>query len=275
MLPIIVCLIIVVEIVHIYQKIYQESDVLNESITQSNAVSETLTLSVVIPAYNEGKNIRAALESIITEVSKCNLADYEVIIIDDGSGDSSAEILNELANQNDKVRVIIHPDNLGKGAALTTGFRQAQMEWILFTDADLQIEMKVLPLFIEQIGQYELLVGCRENRVDPWSRRIISKSYNLLIRKLFGVRLRDAHCPFKLFKRSFIDSIHLVSRGFFVDTELVCLAMAHGCRIGEFRVNSCRRQSGVSSVKLSHVFETVRELLRFLHKLSTKSGNEA
>jgi len=233
----------------------------------SNKVTlRRITLSIVVPAYNEEKNIRQAIEVIIAGLSKCNVTDYEVIVVDDGSSDSTAVILQEMALQNTHLRAFSHVVNRGKGAALITGFNQSKMELILFTDADQQIDMTALSVFLEQIEYYDVLVGCREKRMDTLSRRIISKGYNLLIRSMFGIQLKDAHCPFKLFKRSFIDSIQLVSQGFFIDTELICLAMISGCRIGELRVESSRRQSGVSSVTLRHVIGICSELLHFLRR---------
>ena len=229
----------------------------------SDNVPGATTLSVVVPAFNEAKNIRAAVEAIIAGVAAAAILDYELIVIDDGSTDDTAAILKDLAARNSKIRPVFHPENRGKGAALISGFGQARMDWILFTDADRQIDMQALPRFLEQTGCSDMLVGYREHRSDPLFRRVISKGYNALIGVLFHIALKDAHCPFKLIRRSLIDSLPMQSQGFFIDSELVGLAMQRGSRIREIAVTSCRRQSGVSSLRFGHVSETFRELLAF------------
>lgn len=233
---------------------------LNETKTHSK-VAENITLSIVIPTYNEEKNIREVFDNIIAGVALCNISEFEVIIVDDGSVDSTAKIIQEIILRNDNVRVFTHSVNQGKGAALITGFNQSKMEWVLFTDADLQIDIKELNNFIQQTQNYEVVVGYRHIRGDNMLRKLFSKVYAILIRLLLGIKLKDINCPFKLFKGSFLSKINLESHGFFIDTEIMYLALSQMYHIRELGVTGCRRCHGVSSVKIWHVLETIQELL--------------
>lgn len=226
-------------------------------------VLPNITLTVIVPAYNEEENLRLAIDGIIAGLPS-SVTDYEVIVVDDGSIDNTPVILREITKENDKIKGIFFAENKGKGAALSSGFRMAQMEWILFTDADLQICMEELPSFIEHTREYDMVIGYRKVRGDSVFRQILSKCYSLLILILLGVRPKDVNCPFKLIKRTVIDSIQLMSRGFFIDTELVCLALSRKCRVMELGVNGYRRRHGVSSVRIRNSFETIRELAVFV-----------
>ncbi len=249
-------------------KFSEGNGLLTASVDELHAV---ITLSIVVPAYNEEKNIREAIAAILASASAV-VTDYEVIVIDDGSSDGTPGILREMAGQNAKIRPVFHGTNQGKGAALQSGFKQAKMAWILFTDADLQMDIKELPGFLAQTARYDLIFGFRKIRGDSMSRRLFSRGYALLIRMLLGIRLQDVNCPFKILRRSFVDSIHLRSRGFFIDTELAFLALTRGCHVKELGVTGYSRRHGVSSVKFRHVFETFGELITLVERSRKGSG---
>lgn len=229
------------------------------------------TLSIIIPSYNEERNIQEVLDNVIADMPT-SVSDYEIIVIDDGSTDATQETLRHIASQNRKIRIITHKENEGKGAALLSGFAQASMEWILFTDADLQISTKVLPEFIAQTSSYQIIIGYRENRGDSLLRQLFSKGYALLIRILFNIRLKDINCPFKLFRNSLLHSLPLSSCGFFIDTELLYYILCKGSHIKEIGVTGKQRKHGKSSVKLEHVVQTIRELIFLLKKIYKKDG---
>ncbi|GAM10534.1 undecaprenyl-phosphate 4-deoxy-4-formamido-L-arabinose transferase [Geobacter sp. OR-1] len=227
--------------------------------------SAGIRLSVVIPAYNEEGSIAEAVARVVAAISG-EVAEYELIVVDDGSRDATAAIVSELSAANPNIRLIALNTNQGKGAALRSGFRAATMEYIIFTDADLQIPLTDIPRFIANAGQYGMVVGYRQKRDDSLSRRIFSKGYAFLIRILLGIRLKDVNCPLKLFKATLIQSLDLRSCGFFIDTEIVFLAKQKKTGVLELGVESRRRAHGASTVRLRHMFETVRELRALMRR---------
>lgn len=234
---------------------------INKSATEPD--THTLTLSIVVPAYNESDNLVDAIR-MITSGIPASVSDYEIIIVDDGSRDNTADIIRTLTTVNHKIRGIFHGENQGKGAALNSGFKMAGMEWVLFMDADLQINFSELAAFIEQTGNHDIIIGYRQGRRDPLARRFFSAIYAAIIRLSLGVRVHDLNCPFKLMRKSFLDSCDLQSKGFFIDTELMHAAFRNKARIKELGVACQPRQKGESTVRFRHVIETVRELFELL-----------
>lgn len=221
------------------------------------------TISIVVPAYNEQDHIADTIRQILSGIPN-SVADYELIIVDDGSTDSTGDIIRAFTNP--RIRYVVHKHNIGKGAALISGFRQACMEWVLFTDADLQINISNLESFFKQADGSDIITGYRQKRQDPLMRLVSSKIYTAVIHVVLGFHLRDIGCPFKLIRKSFLDECQLHSRGFFIDTELIHTAFTKGLRIKELGVACQPRQKGKSTVRLRHVFEMVRELLELLHR---------
>jgi len=218
-----------------------------------------LTLSIVVPAFNEEANIAEAV-GMIVEGLPVEVEDYELILVNDGSNDSTGHIIDGLANENARIRVVQFQDNRGKGAALQAGFKLAKMEWILFTDADLQIDIGELREFLCYADRYDLVVGYRTGRRDRRSRLVSSRIYSGIIRAVLGIRLQDINCPFKLIRNSALRNIKLHSRGFFVDTELMYRSLELRCRIKELPVACQPRQKGSSTVRFRHVLETLWEM---------------
>lgn len=229
----------------------------------SSPHTSDLSLSIVVPAYNEKDNLADAIRMITSGIPD-SISNYEIIIIDDGSQDSTAVIIRKLAAANQKIHGLFHEVNQGKGAALISGFKKASMEWILFTDADLQINISELPLFLEQTDSHDIIIGYRQGRRDPFSRRFFSSIYAAIIRLTLGFGVRDLNCPFKLIRKSFLSTCDLQSKGFFIDTELMHTAFRKKARLKELGVACQPRQKGESTVRLRHVVETIRELFDLL-----------
>lgn len=222
-----------------------------------------LTLSVVVPAYNEEKNISEAVSAIRAELKALNIC-HEIILVDDGSYDQTGTIMRELsAAAPETVRYLGLTENRGKGAALASGFALAKMEWLLMMDADLQIDMYALPLLLTHTDAADFIMGFRQQRNDPVARRIFSKLYGLLILSLFGIRCHDLNCPFKLIRSNVIKEAGLQSAGFFIDVEIIHNAMAKAKSIREVAVVGRGRKHGSSSVRFRHILQTVQELVRF------------
>ncbi|MEM2918380.1 MAG: glycosyltransferase family 2 protein [Candidatus Altiarchaeota archaeon] len=217
------------------------------------------SISVILPAYNEEKNIRKAVENAISALEKIS-KDYEVIVVDDGSKDKTGEIANSLKSE--KVKVIHHEKNMGYASALKTGFKNAEKELIFFTDADNQFDLNELKKFVPLSKYYDVVIGYRLNRHDPLHRLIISRCYNFLIRALFGIKVRDIDCAFKLFRKEVIKHIEIKHKGWLINTELMVKILKKGYKFKEVPVMHYPRTEGKTTVSFKSIIETFFGLIR-------------
>lgn len=221
-----------------------------------------LEVSLVIPAYNESAVIVQAVQEAEAALSgRC--ARYEIIVVDDGSNDGTAEKLTELSGKIPHLRVIRHRSNRGYGAALASGFRAARCPWVAFTDADCQFDLRELFHLLEQCEEGVIVVGRRVGRKDPWLRRFLSWGYNRLVRFCFGLPVRDVDCALKVYPRPILRRLLPRSPGYFVNTEMLVRAFRQGWRIREVPVSHRPRAGGVSKVGLREVPRTALTLFRF------------
>lgn len=225
------------------------------------------SISVFFPVLNEEGTV-AKLTQDLLDILHPKFADREVIIIDDGSTDGTGKIADELCRQNDGyVRVIHHDRSTGYGNALKAGFAASGYDLIFFTDGDYQFAVRDLYRALSYIEDHDIVIGYRMGRKDPKLRILLAKGYNLLVRILFGLRLKDIDCSFKLFRREALDKISIESRGYFVDTEIMVKAKRQNLRIKEFGVQHLPRTSGKSKVKMKHVFSTLHEIAKLWKRL--------
>lgn len=228
-----------------------------------------MNISIIIPCFNEAENIIDTVNMVINNIDD-SVSDYEVILVDDGSGDNSREIINRLLETNGKIRALFHKENFGKGAALRSGFEQARMDWILTMDADLQIDISELKHFLPFCRDYDLITGFRIGRKEGFSRSIVSEIYNFVVSVVIGAQIHDVGCPFKLLKTEHVKNLDITSRGFAVDAEIFNIFMLHKYRIKEVSVNCRPRIKGKSTVKFRHYIKTFIELIRLkINKINT------
>lgn len=215
-----------------------------------------MNLSIVLPAYNEAENIPPAVQACLAYLGKRS---GEIVVVDDGSTDKTAEILAGLSRAHpDRVKVVTHERNLGYGRALRDGFRAARGDWIFYTDSDLQFLVEEIDLLLPRTAEADIVAGYRRDRQDPWPRIVAAATYNRIMRALFGVRVRDIDCAFKLFRRDVFAVIDIESNGFLVDAEILVKAGRAGLRIDEVGVTHLARRFGRSTVRFRHVLETLR-----------------
>jgi dolichol-phosphate mannosyltransferase len=219
-------------------------------------------LSLVIPAFNEADGIATAVEEADAALGEL-FERYEILVVDDGSSDDTAAIVERLAVAFPAVRLLRHEGNRGYGAALRTGFEAATFERIAFTDADGQFDLSDLAKMVPLADEYPIVAGYRVDRKDPWRRRFHSKGYNLLARNFLGTRVRDCDCALKVFRRDALANLLPKSRGFFVNTEMLTRAEQFGYEVIEVPVTHRPRLSGESKVSLREVPRTLRTLLAF------------
>jgi len=202
------------------------------------------TISVIVPSYNEEENIEATVNGIL---DACANLKCDVIVVDDGSTDNTASIVEKLSLKNKKVKLVKHRRNLGKTAAIDTGLLHASGDIIVLIDADLQYNFAEIPKLVEPIisGKADVVNGWRVKRADSLSRRFSSKTYNWLVRRLFHVDIKDSNSGLKAFKRSALKSI---TREFRTDFHrfIIPLAAHSGFRIIEVPLTHRRRAHGKS-----------------------------
>jgi glycosyltransferase involved in cell wall biosynthesis len=205
-----------------------------------------VSISVFFPCYNEQENVGRTIEKAIVVLEKLN-ADFEVIIVDDGSSDDTGKIAAELADKDDRVKVVHHPRNLGYGAALQSGFEAATKELVFYTDGDGQFDITEMPPLLELIGQYDIVSAYRLDRKDSVIRKINGWCWTKLVCLLFGLKIRDIDCAFKLYKREIFNDMQLSSTGALIDTEILARAARKGYRITQKGVHHYPRTAGEQS----------------------------
>ncbi len=233
------------------------------------------TLSIFFPMWNEEAYITRALQAArdVAEelVTAGSIADYELIVIDDASTDRTATIADEMAAADPRVKVVHHPVNRKLGGSIKSGFGAATGDLVLYTDADLPFDMAELHKALRLLRYYEadIVSAYRFDRVGEGpSRAIYTFFYNVLIRRLFGVRLRDINFAFKLCRRSVFDHIELHSEGSFIDAELIIRARKLGFNVIQFGVDYFARTRGESTLSsLSVIRRIVAEMLQLRREL--------
>lgn len=225
------------------------------------------SISVVLPAYNEEASIEPAVRRALAALEEIG-AEHEVIVVDDGSRDRTAEVARALVDAHaPRVRLLSHAANRGYGAALRTGFSHARHELIFFTDSDNQFDVSELRYFLPLMDRYDVLTGFRIYRYDPVLRCVISWCWNRLVGILFRLRVRDVDCAFKLFRRDVRERITPECDNFFASAELLAKARRARLRIGEKGVRHYPRAAGETTVRASDVPRTLREVARMWWRL--------
>lgn len=200
-------------------------------------------LSLFLPAYNEESNIEKAVERAMA-VLKGVAEDYEVIIVNDGSSDSTRNISERICGKDNRVSLINHEHNKGYGSALRSGFKACKYDMIFFTDADNQFDLSEITKLVDLVDGADIVAGYRLKRSDPFYRLINAWAFNKLIVFLFGINVTDIDCAFKLFKREVIDAIEIESAGAFVSTEIMLKAKNKGFIIKQVGVTHYPRSFG-------------------------------
>jgi dolichol-phosphate mannosyltransferase len=220
-------------------------------------------LSLVIPAYNEASGIRQAVAEADASLGRL-ATEYEILVVDDGSSDATADIVCDEARRRPRVRLFRHATNRGYGAALRTGFAAARFERVAFTDADCQFHLDDLSLLVPLTDENAVAAGFRVGRQDAPRRRLVSWCYNTAVRALLGTRVRDVDCALKVFRREALADLLPETSGFFVNTEMLARARQQGRRVAEAGVRHRPRLRGSSKVSvLRDVPRVLRALLPF------------
>jgi glycosyltransferase involved in cell wall biosynthesis len=232
-------------------------------------------ISVIFPAFNEEENIRCTVETainVLREVAKR----WEVIVVDDGSSDTTAVICDQLKARYPEVAVIRHGQNRGYGAALKSGIMSARYDLVFFSDSDGQFNLREIEQLICWSKDYDIVAGYRAKRRDPFHRRVNALGWNMLVRLVLGIKVRDIDCAFKLFRRDVFDRIQIRCVGAMVNTEILAQAIRLGMRIREVKVSHFPRRYGKQSgANVRVIVKAFRELSRLWRKLRRVTPSQA
>jgi glycosyltransferase involved in cell wall biosynthesis len=219
-------------------------------------------ISLVIPVYNEEDNIRKAVQDgleMLPQLAK----DYEIIIIESGSTDKTGEVTDQLAANDKRVKVIHQGAKLGLGSGLKAGFSAARYESIFYIDGDNPFRMSEFIRGFPLLQEADIVCGRRTNRQDSFMRALYSKVFNILMRLLFSVKVRDVQIGFKLMRKSIFERVKLTTDSMFIDAELLIKAQKSGYRITELGVEYLGKPSGKSSVTFREVVKIGVDLLKY------------
>lgn len=203
-------------------------------------------LTVFFPAYNDSGTI-ASLVISARQTAATLTSDFEVIVINDGSADATAQIVDELARTYPEVRVVHHPRNRGYGAALRSGFAAATRELVFYTDGDAQYDPSEMAILWNALqGDVDLVNGYKISRSDPLHRIVIGRIYHHTVKLLFGLRVRDVDCDFRLLRRSIFERVALERSSGVICLEMMKKIQDAGYRIAEVPVHHYHRAYGKS-----------------------------
>jgi glycosyltransferase involved in cell wall biosynthesis len=230
------------------------------AVTPPVPVDKLPSLSVFFPCHNEVGNVERVVGQALEVLPQ--VADrFEIIVVNDGSTDGTRELAEELCARHPEVRAVHHEANRGYGGALKSGFAAAQCEYVFFTDGDGQFDLAEIPLLMALLARSDIAVGWRIKRADPFIRLLNAKAYMTMIRLLFGLKVRDIDCAFKLLPRRLLDVVSLKSDGALISAELLVRARKAGFSIAQTGVHHYPRLAGEQSgAKLSVILRMFREL---------------
>jgi glycosyltransferase involved in cell wall biosynthesis len=204
------------------------------------------SITTFFPAYNDGGTIPSMVLTALMTLRRLT-DDYEVIVVNDGSGDYTAEVLDELAGRYPDLRVIHHEQNRGYGGALRTGFASATKDLIFYTDGDAQYDPREMTRLYAAWGKdVDLVNGYKISRSDPLHRILIGRIYHWTVKLAFGLSVRDVDCDFRLMRRTIFDTVHLESDSGVICVELMKKVQNAGFRIAEVPVHHFHRAYGKS-----------------------------
>ncbi|MGH2567579.1 MAG: glycosyltransferase [Bacteroidota bacterium] len=223
--------------------------------------SSTPRISVVVPLYNEEESMRELsekIQSVLTRLRK----PYEIIFVDDGSTDGSFRVLQELHAKQQGVKVIRFRRNFGKSAALSVGFHEAQGEYVVTLDADLQDDPEEIPGLLEALDdRHDMISGWKKRRFDPISKTIPSRFFNFVTGLMTGIPIHDFNCGLKAYRRDVVKDVNVYGE---LHRYIPVLAHYAGYRVGEKVVQHHARKYGHTKFGVSRFFRGFLDLLTVL-----------
>ena len=227
-------------------------------------------LSVIIPVYNEEESLNELYAQIMENINLCLseqlLSGYELLFIDDGSTDNSAQVMKELRVRDENVRYIIFRKNFGKSIALQAAFRNVSGDIVVTMDADLQDDPSELKNFLLKIDEgFDMVVGWKVNRLDPLEKKLPSKLFNKVTSKMSGLKLHDFDCGYKAFRREVADSLDVYGE---MHRYIPVMAYRNGFKITEIPVHHNKRKHGKSKYGMERYLRGLFDFLSVSYLLN-------
>ena len=237
-----------------------------ESGTTARPFLTNHSLSVVLPTHNEegviATTVRSMVETLVPWVP-----DFEVIVVNDGSKDNTQAIVEAIEQSDPHVRLLNHSINQGYGAALVTGFEAVTRDLAFFSDSDGQFDPHDLAPFFPLIEEYDAVLGYRLDRQDTWMRKLNAWGWKFLVTSIFGIRVRDVDCAFKLFHAEFFRKNQLETRGAMINAEILYRLKRSGGTYTQLAVRHLPRTSGkATGAKVSVILRALREMFFYAWK---------
>jgi glycosyltransferase involved in cell wall biosynthesis len=223
---------------------------------------------VFFPAYNDGGTI-ASLVILALRSAAALTPDHEVIVVNDGSSDATADVLQELTRVYPKLRVVTHPINRGYGGALQSGFNAATKDLVFYTDGDAQYDPSEMTVLWKAMGPgVDLVNGYKISRSDPLHRIVIGRIYHHIVKLMFGLTVRDVDCDFRMMRRSIFDRVRLEKNSGVICLEMMKKIQDAGFTIVEAPVHHYHRAYGRSQFfNFARIFRTGVDVFKLWHAL--------
>lgn len=229
---------------------------------------DSKSLSVFLPTYNEEDSIENTVDGVVKVLKELKL-NWEVLIVNDGSKDKTAQVAKSLEKKYPGVRLVNHSKNEGYGGALKTGFKQAKYPWVAFVDSDGQFDFAEVKKLLAKTDQADVILGYRLNRADPFQRRIFTWGWKMLAMVLLGLNVRDYSCGFKLIRKKAIEEVSPIkSEEKVTQIEMLIKLKKKGYRFAEVGVHHYPRTAGVpTGASLAVVKKSFIDMLKLWQKL--------
>lgn len=221
------------------------------------------SVSAFFPCYNDEASIGSIVETAAATLDRVG-ADGEIIVVNDGSDDGSERVLKKLTETEPRLRVVTHERNRGYGGALLSGFGAATKQWVFYTDGDGQFDPSELELLVARAGDdIDVVQGYKLNRADNLARKVIGRVYHWFVSFVFGLRVRDTDCDFRLIRRSKVEAVQLEKATGVICVELVRKLQDAGASFTEVGVHHYPRTHGRSQFfKPTSVVRTLWDLAK-------------
>lgn len=210
------------------------------------------SISVFLPAYNEEENIKTCILSIQEYLNE-KFKNYEILVINGKSTDNTEKIVKNLIKKNKRIKLISQKKDFGYGAALRAGFENSTKDLVFYTDSDNQFDIKDLDNLLPLIESCDIVSGYRIKRKDPLTRIFTAIVYNILIKVMFNLKIKDIDSSFKLYKKKIFKKITLKSNTGLVDAEVMIKAKKYGFSIGQIGVSHYPRTKGRTVYEISRI----------------------
>jgi glycosyltransferase involved in cell wall biosynthesis len=235
---------------------------------------DVTSVSAFFPCYNDALSIAKMVRDVHGALST-RVSDFEVIVVNDGSADNSLEVLQDLAVELPRLRIVNHEVNRGYGGALQSGFQAATKQWVFYTDGDAQYDAGEITVCIDAVTPTtDIVQGWKIGRGDSWYRKVIGRTYHHTVKRVFNLHVRDTDCDFRLMRRSLVDKVTLTSTSGVICVEMMRKFEQQQARFVEVPVHHYFRPHGKSQFfRLPAIARSARQLGQLWVQLMVRRGS--